>query len=403
MEAMVRQLTERYRVHTIVVKAQSHNMSLIDVERSAFPPDIVISAGEGGRDCGSSSAGGDGTFLEAAALVPPTQPPRKQLWIVGLNTDPERSVGALCLSYFKRGDTVFRRYTAAAGEGASGGPGLPPKQNMIRFTGPGPESLVRKECTSDTTGAREWDAIVNASFNEAPAGACRDAPDQCTVISKNTANIYNLTYDEYVGHLLERLIVRRDCEPVARQKIRIKMCKRHGGMEREIANVKVDSTHIEDTLFCGADSDFSGEELETEIRSSRCGLVPCSAVNDVIVADESFGRTFYGLMQVDSSPVMRVKSSGVLVSTGERPLGSASTPAGTGSTAWAYNMCKQTMHNGFMLFNSLLSHPSLPREVADRVDAKMMREAIEAHNASLVFAASENTMKCIIREAISTT
>ncbi|ORM39872.1 putative NAD kinase [Babesia sp. Xinjiang] len=376
MDEIVRQLNERYHIHTIVVKAHSHNISLIDMHRSAFPPDIII------------SAGGDGTFLEAAALVPPTKPPEKRLWIVGINTDPERSVGALCLSYFKRGDTAFRRSTGAEGDGLEHlNPDDVPKQNMIRFSDTG--TLVRKECTFDTTGAKEWSDIASASFCDTQNSQDPQSQSKCTVLSKHTANIYNLTYDEYVGNLLERLIVKRDYEPVARQKIRIKMLKGHNNAPADISATRGDATCIEDSLFCGADTCFIGDDICAELCDTGNGIMPYGAVNDVIIADKSFGRTFYGLVQVDSSEIMRVKSSGVLVSTG------------SGSTAWAYNMCKMTTNNGERLFKNLINHPSFPKDAAKKIDQQMMREAIEEHNTSLVFAASQNTLKCIIREGIN--
>ncbi|GBE60085.1 DNA-directed RNA polymerase III RPC8 [Babesia ovata] len=372
MDALMRHLKERYNLRTIVVKAQSHNLVLSDLERSGFSLDLII------------SAGGDGTFLEAAALLPPSQTSIQRPWIVGLNTDPERSVGAMCMSYFKRGGMVFRRYS---GEQRTE-PDDTPKQNMIRFTES--DALVRKECASDTTGEKEWNNLTQASFCEAQNDGS-ETQDHCTVISKHVANIYNITYDDYVGSLLERLIVKRDYVPVARQKIRIKMFKRQSSAEQETATNTGDSTTIEDNLFCGTESNFTEDDLDAEACASGDGVIPYGAVNDIIIADKNFGKTFYGLVQVDALPIIRVKSSGVLVSTG------------TGSTAWAYNMCKMSMGNGFRMLNHLINHKSFPKEAAKIIDAKMMREAIEEHNASLVFDASQNTLKCIIRESISET
>lgn len=66
-------------------------------------------------------------------------------------------------------------------------------------------------------------------------------------------------------------------------------------------------------------------------------------------------------------------------------------------------MCKMSISNGFKLLNSLINHAAFPKDAAKMIDAKMMREAIENHNANLVFDASHNTLKCIIREAINET
>ncbi|GFE55641.1 DNA-directed RNA polymerase III RPC8 [Babesia ovis] len=372
MDAIRHHLRDTYQIDYKVIKAQSHNLTLDDLERSNFPPDLII------------SAGGDGTFLEAAALVPPSNNTKRHLFVVGINTDPERSVGALCLSYFRRGNSMSH-FLDKNQPGCTQSILDMPKQNMIRFTETG--SLMRKECTSDTTGEKEWADISSATFCGTQQGIPDKPEGHCTVISKRTANIYNLTYDEYVGTLLERLLVKRDYKPIARQRIRIKMFKRGDCGPSCIEHSKVDAAGIEDTLFSGSDSTFSNEELGHPC-GQPSGILPYGAVNDVIIADESFGRTFYGLVQVDSSSIMRFKSSGVLISTG------------TGSTAWAYNMCKMSMNHGMRLLESLLTHPSFPREAAGKVDAQMMREVVEAHNAKLVFGASQNTLKCIIREAI---
>ncbi|EDO05932.1 uncharacterized protein BBOV_IV003360 [Babesia bovis T2Bo] len=374
MEAIVRQLKERYSLDTMVIKAQSHNLTLSDLEKSSFPPDLII------------SAGGDGTFLEAASMIPPTNPSNKRLFIVGINTDPERSVGALCLSYFKRGTNVFNRYGNSQSQQSNREREELPKQNMIRFSETG--ALVRKECTSDTIGEKEWADISSASFCGMHPTVTDQNEGHCTVLSRHTANIYNLTYDEYVGNLLERLIVKRDYEPISRQRIRIKMFKRDQSSPTGIEHNKGDAACIEEKLFCNRDSQFSCDELNHESCDVDSGILPYGAVNEVIIADENLERTFYGLVQVDSSHIMRVKSSGVLISTG------------TGSTAWAYNMCKMNMSNGVNLFKSLMSHPSFPKGAAKHIDVDMMKEAVESHNANLVFPPSENTLKCIIREAI---
>lgn len=377
MESLLRLLKEKYGIHTIVVKAQSHNLSVIDIQRSAFPPDLII------------SAGGDGTFLEAASLIPPTQVGGKQLWIVGINTDPERSKGMLCLSYFKNGNSALRSTIRQTGESIAAhkaGNYEIPKQRMIRFSQS--RDGITKECASDNAGEKEWSDISGASFcgmNSTPDAVSKD---HCTVISQLTTSIYNLTYDEYIGNLLDRLLVKRECEPICRQKIRIKIFKRNRAQYNK-DTCDQDSANLEQDLFCRTESNFNGDELNSEVFTNGASTVPHGAVNDIIIADNSFEKTFYALVQVDDSPIMRVKCSGVLVTTG------------TGSTAWAYNMCKVSMDKGLRLYKHLLDHPAFPKNAAEKVDEHIMQEAIESHNSNLTFAASDSMLKCIIREGIN--
>lgn len=373
MDYLLRQLNERFKIHTIVVKAQSHNLSIIDTELSAFPPDLII------------SAGGDGTFLEAASLVPPKGPYAKPLWIVGINTDPERSMGALCLSYFNEHNAFFKRPHPALEKGGND-TCISSKQKMIRFNIK--TDAPREECTSDSIGEKEWSDISGASFGGINQLADSSAPDHCTVISKNDSNVYSLTYDEYIGNLLDRLLTKRECKPICRQKIRIKVFKRHNPAASNEETLTKDSANIEEILFDGTESNFNPDELTTKNMVKGKIRAPYGAVNDVIVADRSFGKTFYALVQVDNSPIMRVKSSGVLVTTG------------TGSTAWAYNMCKESLSHGMQLFKKLLYHPDFPQDAVSKVTPKMMQEAIESHNEDLVFGASSKNLKCIIREGI---
>ncbi|XP_026191071.1 uncharacterized protein LOC34618738 [Cyclospora cayetanensis] len=82
-----RQLREDYGLHVTVIKARTmQGLSITRKGAVAFPPDAVI------------SAGGDGTYLEAASIIPgqtlgePSGP-----WLFGVNTDPARSEGRLCV------------------------------------------------------------------------------------------------------------------------------------------------------------------------------------------------------------------------------------------------------------------------------------------------------------------
>lgn len=401
MESLLRLLKEKYGIHTIVVKAQSHNLSVIDIQRSAFPPDLIISAGMFYYLFYMFLQGGDGTFLEAASLIPPTQVGGKQLWIVGINTDPERSKGMLCLSYFKNGNSALRSTIRQTGESIAAhkaGNYEIPKQRMIRFSQS--RDGITKECASDNAGEKEWSDISGASFcgmNSTPDAVSKD---HCTVISQLTTSIYNLTYDEYIGNLLDRLLVKRECEPICRQKIRIKIFKRNRAQYNK-DTCDQDSANLEQDLFCRTESNFNGDELNSEVFTNGASTVPHGAVNDIIIADNSFEKTFYALVQVDDSPIMRVKCSGVLVTTGSFAVTESDKRLGTGSTAWAYNMCKVSMDKGLRLYKHLLDHPAFPKNAAEKVDEHIMQEAIESHNSNLTFAASDSMLKCIIREGIN--
>ncbi|CDJ35348.1 uncharacterized protein EMH_0025520 [Eimeria mitis] len=89
---LYRQLREEYGLHVTLIKARTvQGLRLTRKGAVALPPDAII------------SAGGDGTYLEAASIIPgyipggPSGP-----WLFGFNTDPSRSEGRLCVKPPKR-------------------------------------------------------------------------------------------------------------------------------------------------------------------------------------------------------------------------------------------------------------------------------------------------------------
>ncbi|KAK2197661.1 bifunctional Inorganic polyphosphate-ATP-NAD kinase [Babesia duncani] len=305
MQTLLNQLQYKYKIHANVLRAQSRGLTIIDCENSAFPPDIII------------SAGGDGTFLEAASLIPPLKTRNnKPLWVIGINTDPERSMGALCVSYFERenwfkhpNDDTKLEDACPSVKLSSRFPGNAyslPKPNKIRFID---DDLCTRTNTCEN-GKREIADITSASFNS--NGVAVPMNVQNALVGTNISSLYDITYEDYVGTLLQRLLVQRDFDPIVRQRIRLKLFKQCCKIE----NIPYDSSTLENQLFKETGSKFDTDDLNQTETMAEGLSVPYGAINDVMIADQSFGKTFYALVQIDDNPIMRVKSSGVLITTG---------------------------------------------------------------------------------------
>ncbi|CDJ69739.1 hypothetical protein, conserved [Eimeria necatrix] len=89
---LYRQLREDYGLHVTLIKARTiQGQKLSRRGDVALPPDAII------------SAGGDGTYLEAASIIPGhLEGSPKGPWIFGVNTDPTRSEGRLCVKPSKQ-------------------------------------------------------------------------------------------------------------------------------------------------------------------------------------------------------------------------------------------------------------------------------------------------------------
>ncbi|EKX74334.1 conserved hypothetical protein [Theileria equi strain WA] len=378
MESLIRHLRDVYMIKPTVLKAQNPDLLPFDPTDS---PDMVI------------SAGGDGTFLEAASLIPPEQLRPRPLWLVGLNTDPERSLGTLCISYFDR--KTFYPFSCNIQDDKTFDSPVYDNNCRYNYTRHASKKIRFKDFTLEekwlNVSPHEIAAISRASFDpheDSTVGSeARQLPKPSEYDKDIDFDTYSMTYDEYVRTILDKLLVHRSLDPIYRQRIRLKLFKRNSNFGTS-ASLRANHTSIENALFSEASSNFSYDDLKTG-HSVTNPSFPHGIVNDVMIADKFFGKTFYALIQIDDLPIKRVKSSGVLITTG------------TGSTAWAYNICKTNFTRGSSIIQCLLDHPSIPKDFASKIDNNVVNEVVNCYNEKLKMDPSKDLLRCIIREEIS--
>lgn len=181
--------------------------------------------------------GGDGTFLEAASLIPPRTYGSRGFWLFGLNTDPERSLGTLCISYPNQ-STADNNMSYDSKESCS-------KLNSARRLafkfidlnyGLDDRSIlseVTEFCNLDKFEFSQCDRFqpgspqTAATFDgEELIYTSNSEPATLVKTSISLQNFHELTTSEYVDTILNKLLVAKTCIPILRQRIRIKVFPR---------------------------------------------------------------------------------------------------------------------------------------------------------------------------------
>ncbi|UKK00823.2 NAD(+) kinase [Theileria orientalis] len=364
MESLIRHLIDVYKLDIQVIKAQTKGVLPFGVQgnKHRYRPDLVI------------SAGGDGTFLEASSLIPPGQLTDTPIWLVGVNTDPERSLGNLCMSY--HGPKLVNHLNCGFEESVNNQP-------------------TSNENCSETHTDKNMDDFCSFIYHRGDEKKlCLKSPNNITEEDRNSKEKKVITYDQYVNTLLDNLLNFR-LHPIPRQRLRLKLFKRkfmrNDILETTLANKEdLDSNKIENTLLTENNSTFDERDLEKANNTdAKVYTFPHGVLNDVMIADKDFGKTFYAIVQIDDKPLKRIKSSGVLITTG------------TGSTAWAYNVSKMNFFEGTRLIKCLLEHPTVDNSLSEKINDEVIRESIERFNQKLKMDPSGTVMRCLIREPIS--
>ncbi|XP_053993443.1 NAD kinase 2, mitochondrial-like [Hylaeus volcanicus] len=395
-----------HNVDVEVVKAQS--LSSID----RLDIDAVV------------SAGGDGTFLEAASLInftplacfcsstdfsstkclleknsfnflkmgSPTVEKddsgkrvnvrNQPLWVFGLNTNPARSEGQLLLKSCELEKNHFHSY-------------LPNNVNQDNYN----KSTLSKQKSNQPF-------VAHSQIND---------------IQENKSD-----HDHH--HSLTKAIqrlVNRDYVPIQRRRLRVSIIETFRLSSQEVNNnVPLRTTCFSndgDRLSC-MDRHYpkSLQILENnnvnmlESRDVQPSLVQCHnlkknyidvlkndsactnssfrlieyrSVNDVFLTNSQNNRTLYVELSVDDNPPFRSKNSGVLICTG------------SGSTAWAFNMSRIEDDAVESIRNHLLSN--IPSSVLKNSEIPSTSSLKEEANAKLIFDPQELRMRFVLREPIN--
>uniref|UniRef100_A0A3B0MYQ6 NAD(+) kinase n=1 Tax=Theileria annulata TaxID=5874 RepID=A0A3B0MYQ6_THEAN len=390
MKSLIYHLKNVYNLETQVVKAQSKELLPFEGSKNTerIRPDLLI------------AAGGDGTFLEGASLIPADQLSDKPIWLAGLNTDPERSMGTLCMSYFgPKNEQHFNcgYYDYEKCQPTSKESSIPSKSDS-----PDPSydsSIFYKNLKEFCSYSYNRTSEKRLHFDD-PSLYYSEDNSQIPVKGDDVL----ITYDQYVRVLLDNLL-NFNLHPIPRQRLRFKLFKRKmlnfnrlkSDETNETSTNCFDNSVIEKILVRNASSSFEEKELINDYHPSNTDSysLPYGIVNDVMITGEDFGKSFYSIVQVDDRPLKRVKSSGILIT------------SGTGSTAWAYNISKINFFKGTSLIKCLLEHPDVPKSLEKAISNQIyiydeiIKESIDCFNHKLKMDPSSSVMRCLIREEIS--
>lgn len=208
------------------------------------------------------SAGGDGTYLEAASLIQPANHGDKVVWLFGINTDPDRSEGKLCIQ-----------------------PNLTLHEDVEILPTPKTEcsnTYSRAASVSDhfllspssdhshVSGTAHWPTTPHSSTPHC-------ATPHCTALHCRTPV-------DYIPRIVARLL-RGEVRSLFRQRIVLA---------------------VEEPVREGGDA----------TGSSRCHPLPYRAVNDVMISERQCSDALYAEVEVDDHPPERQKSSGIICCTG---------------------------------------------------------------------------------------
>lgn len=301
--------------------------------------------------------------MEGASLIPADQLYDTPIWLAGLNTDPERSMGTLCMSYF--GPKNEQHFNCGYYDYEKCQPTSKEGLNSPKSDSPDPFD-------SSSVFYKNLKEFCSYSYNRMTEKklyfdnpSLYHSEDNSPIPIKSDDVL--LTYDQYVRVLLDNLL-NFNLHPIPRQRLRLKLFKRKmlnfnkskPDETDESLNSCFDNSVIEKILVRNSSSSFEEKELINYHPSDTDSYsLPYGIVNDVMITGEDFGKSFYSIVQVDDKPLKRVKSSGILIT------------SGTGSTAWAYNISKINFFKGTSLIKCLLEHPDVPKSLENSISSQI--------------------------------
>jgi len=125
--------------------------------------------------------------------------------------------------------------------------------------------------------------------------------------------------------------------------------------------------------------------LDRDVNLSNKRILPVKALNEVFMGEALSARVSYYELAVDKAERIKVKSSGLCVSTG------------TGSTSWTFNINKLTQQNVSDLMRLIQEETNTPinqdRRLVDKITATF--------NDHLIFGPEESLMGYTIRDPVS--
>ncbi|KAF8821438.1 Dna-directed Rna polymerase III RPC8 [Cardiosporidium cionae] len=406
LESLLRDI---YGMTVTHVKAKSIELEVLKKSLSSWDCDAIL------------SAGGDGTYLEAAALIPSGLSSHSlPLRIFGINTDPRRSEGRLCLSlqpFLGKSSCVSHREPHfSLGDGHS----LTSPHDKSAYTN-GTTALPPPESTPSSSQQHRG-VYVHSRSLLSPKPSLRPKHSNQTKFIGSRQTLTSVVFHPLVcspwkmilphQRWLRKEWLSREISPRRQSEYKRNAKCRWNSTSTSFLDPEVYLPLLVQRLLCtclscDAPTIDSGEKqpdlcskgftplfrqrLRVTLHDSwhhQDTIISHKAVNDVIIADRNSSRALYAEVQIDKGLKERQKSSGLLICTG------------TGSSAWAYNASKFTQEDIKSIVSCIFEEMGSSLPTRSHFEASKYTEMCNKINQSLLFHPSSHLMRYVVREPI---
>lgn len=360
-------------LHQIESVLSTNNIEYLTVDRFGYTEeridwaDVII------------TNGGDGTFLMAASKVTTRDKP-----VIGVNSDPTKSVGHLCLpsKYSNRFDKVIdllkkgkfqwlykqRLRVTLIGEAADEDPR---ELNDIRYNLRGTNQFLDQDDSQDQTSLVGGKSPFHSLYQQLPGPLnCRYPavlPPNSTTTSMSHTDIANIdmTQDSPTSNAHLKTTKSEDSNHLMVE-----------SASRSFSDAQQPGFQQEGRSFKTVDGKIVHKIRQLKERS----------LNEVFVGETLSARVSYYEMSVDNNRLIKMKSSGLTVCTG------------TGSTSWYYNINKlteQQVQSIVAIINKVAKSPKLRPD-----DSDLINDITRQFNETLTFSPTEPIMAYSIRDPV---
>ncbi|SBS83723.1 hypothetical protein, conserved [Plasmodium malariae] len=434
-------LRTKYMCHVSILKAYKRNIENIFITSSSvFSPDAIF------------SVGGDGTYLESAHIIANKyiidkneNRKNKPIELVGINSDPKRSEGKLCLDYFhldleRKINFTYESYNEFEKMYSK-------KKKKRNFLFTDVSNFINK------LKERERRGIIYNEIGENKKERINfENANTINNILQNNSLSFNESLEKSCTRTQDNTHFKNICLENNKKKGAIKEAENEGGEEvkADKTEAKVEKTEpkakdVEDKEDFEAETDVGKKGKEKKRNTVIDGMLICESSNHIIEKPENFiisveeyakntlryffetdtykkiyrkyitvfikrseqdkVETYKSINEVyiyeaiknnictyiniDNKIVKKLKSTALLIT------------SGTGSTAWAYNVNKidkKKMKNIIEEFINIQN--DIVKKNIENINFDIFSEYI---NNSICFHPSSKYMKCIVKEPVENT
>jgi len=355
------------------------------------------------------TSGGDGTFLMAASKVVTRDKP-----VIGINSDPTKSVGHLCLpsKYSNHFDQVIellisgkyqwqykqRLRVTLLGEAADE---EPRELNDIRYDIHGVNQFLdQDENLGHASPARSRSPFQHMLHPQLPSPFITRCPAVLTPISTTTsvsqtdiAQIKNTTTEASINICPTSNKIKETVDPSSKTS-KLKLASDPDKPAPNVPSSSLSNNTLQTDLSTNSHKN-SQPTFERGRRSfqtvdgkvvHKIRQLKERALNEVFVGETLSARVSYYELSVDNNKMIKMKSSGLTVCTG------------TGSTSWYYNINKMTEQQVQAIIAIINKVTKSTKVKPD--DTELIGDITRQFNEALIFAPTEPIMAYSIRDPV---